>query len=162
MKHYSLVLSVILLFALGQTVLQAQEAVNAAGGDGSGTGGSISYSVGGVACATSTGTTGSVAQGVQQPYEISVVSDIEPTMDVGLSYTAYPNPAGEYLTLTIEGELPTKLTLSLFDINGRALERKRIRSRETTISMTALLPAIYFLKVTDHSREVKTFKIIKK
>ncbi|MFM2191538.1 MAG: hypothetical protein RLZZ118_495, partial [Bacteroidota bacterium] len=45
---------------------QAQQATTATGGDATGSGGSAAYSVGQIVYTTHTGTTGSVAQGVQQ------------------------------------------------------------------------------------------------
>ncbi|MGC8754863.1 MAG: hypothetical protein ACP5QJ_07625, partial [Thermosulfidibacteraceae bacterium] len=77
MRHKKLKLSAVLLLGLGLTGLQAQESVNATGGNASGNGGTVAYSVGQVVYTTNTGTNGSVAQGVQQPFEISVVSGIE-------------------------------------------------------------------------------------
>jgi len=71
MKHKRLKLCALLLFGLGLTGLQAQESVNAAGGNASGSGGTVSYTVGQVVYTTKTGTNGSVAEGVQQAYEIS-------------------------------------------------------------------------------------------
>ena len=94
-------LSAILLFGIGLTGLQAQTSGNATGGNASGSGGSVSYSVGQVVYTTNIGTNGSVAQGVQQPYEISVVTAIEQTKTINLLVTAYPNPATDYLTLNI-------------------------------------------------------------
>ena len=51
--------------------LQAQEIPIASGAVATGIGGSSSYTVGQVVYTTNTGSNGSVAQGVQQPYEIS-------------------------------------------------------------------------------------------
>ena len=48
-----------------------------------------------------TGTSGSVAQGVQQPFEISVVSGIEEAKVSKLSVSAYLNPTIDYFTLRI-------------------------------------------------------------
>lgn len=76
MRHKRLKLSAVLLLGLGLTGLQAQTSVNATDGDVSGSGGSVSYSVGQVVYTTHTGTSGSVAEGVQQPYEISVVTGL--------------------------------------------------------------------------------------
>lgn len=70
MRNKKLKLSALLLLGLGLTGLQAQESVNATGGNASGSGGSASYSVGQVVYTTNTGTNGTVAQGVQQPFEI--------------------------------------------------------------------------------------------
>ena len=84
MRHKKFTLSAVLLLGLGLTGLQAQTSVNATGGDASGSGGSVSYSVGQVVYTTNTGTSGSVAQGVQQPYEISVVTAIEEAKGINL------------------------------------------------------------------------------
>ncbi len=69
MRHKKLKLSAILLLGLGLTGLQAQTSVNATGGNASGSGGSASYSAGQVVYTTHTGANGSVAEGVQQPFE---------------------------------------------------------------------------------------------
>ena len=63
----------LLLLVFGITTAQAQQAITATGGNASGSGGTVAYSVGQIIYATNTGTTGSVAQGVHQPYEISIV-----------------------------------------------------------------------------------------
>ncbi|MEJ5266144.1 MAG: hypothetical protein WHT29_12590, partial [Bacteroidales bacterium] len=102
MRHKKLKLSAIILLGLGLTGLQAQESVNATGGNAFGSGGSVSYSVGQVVYTTNSGTNGSVAQGVQQPYEISVVTGLEEAKGINLSVSAYPNPTTDYLTLRID------------------------------------------------------------
>ena len=84
MRHKRLKLSTVLLLGLGLTGVQAQTSVNATGGDASGGGGSVSYSVGQVVYTTHTGTSGSVAEGVQQPYEISVVTGLEEAQSINL------------------------------------------------------------------------------
>jgi len=161
MQHKKLLLSVVLLIGLGLSGLQAQEAIPASGGNASGSGGTTSYTVGQVVYTTNTGTNGSVAQGVQQPYEISVVSGIEQAKDINLICSAYPNPTTDFLTLNVENYDNENLSYQLFDISGKLLENKKLTSNETTISMTNIVSAIYFLKVMENQIEVKTFKIIK-
>ena len=77
MRIKKLKLITLLLLGVGLTGLQAQQAIPASGGNASGSGGSASYSVGQVIYSKNTGTNGSVAQGIQQPYEIMVVTGIE-------------------------------------------------------------------------------------
>lgn len=62
----------LLLLGFGITTAQAQQATTATGGNASGSGGPVAYSVGQVVYTTNTSSNGSVAQGVQQPYEISI------------------------------------------------------------------------------------------
>jgi len=161
MRHKKLKLSAILLLGLGLTGLQAQESVNATGGNASGSGGSVSYSVGQVAYQTHAETSGSVAEGVQQPYEISVVTAIEEAKGINLSVSAYPNPTTDYLTLSIEEFDISNVSYQLYDMNGKLLQNAKITGNQTSIAMGNLVPANYFVKVIQGNKEVKTFKIIK-
>jgi hypothetical protein len=168
MKHKNLKLSAVLLLGLGLTGLQAQTSVNATGGNASGSGGSVSYSVGQVVYTTNTGTNGSVAQGVQQPFEISVVTGLEEAKGINLSVTAYPNPTTDYLTLSIDASTTLSIqsmSYQLYDMNGKLLQNEKITGNKTSIVMSNLVPANYFVKVVKTqglaSQEVKTFKIIK-
>jgi hypothetical protein len=94
MKHKKVKLSALLL-GLGLAA-QAQQATTATGGNTSGSGGTVAYSVGQIVYTTNTGTNGSVAQGVQQPYEISIVLGID-NHSINLGLSAYPNPTTNYL-----------------------------------------------------------------
>ncbi len=161
MRHKRLKLSAVLLFGLGLTVLQAQECVNATGGNALGNGGSASYSVGQVIYQTLTGTNGSVAEGVQQPYEISVVTAIDETQGINLSVSAHPNPVTDYLALSINEFEVSNLSYQLYDINGKILQSGKITGNQTSITMSNLEPATYIVKVIQGNNEVKTFKIIK-
>ena len=162
MKYKRFNLSAILLLGLGLTSVQAQEAILATGGEASGDGGSVSYSVGQVVYSTNRGANGSVAQGVQQPYEISVVAGIEQATGIMLELSAYPNPASDFITVKAENYDTDNLSYHFYDINGKLLESKKADGNETQIEMKNLVPAIYFLKVIENNEEIGTFKIIKK
>jgi hypothetical protein len=158
MKHKKVKLSVLLL-GLGLTT-QAQQVTTATGGNASGSGGTFAYSVGQIVYTTNTGTTGSVAQGVQQPYEISILLGVDDN-SIKLELTAYPNPTTNCLTLDIgKAELST-FNFQLYDISGKSIESRKIISSTETIGMENLPSATYFLKVTNNNSEIKTFKIIK-
>ena len=158
MKQKKIKLSVLLL-GLGLTA-QAQQATTATGGNASGSGGSVAYSIGQIVYTTHTGTNGSVAQGVQQPYEISIVLGID-NHSIKLELTAYPNPTTNYLTLNVGNAELSTLNFQLYDINGKLIENRKIISNTETIGMENLPSATYFLKVTNNNNEIKTFKIIK-
>jgi hypothetical protein len=162
MKYKKFKLSAVLLLGLGLTGLQAQESVNATGGNASGGGGSASYSVGQVAYQTHTGTNGSVAQGVQQPYEISVVTAIEEAKGINLTVSAYPNPTTDYLTLEVKEYELSNLHFQLYDMNGKLLQNAKITGNQTSIIMSNLVPATYLLRVIAGNQSIKEFKIIKK
>ncbi len=157
---------------LGSISLFAQQTVSSAGGNATGSGGAASYTVGQVVYTTNTGSNGSVASGVQQPYEISVVTGIEEAKGINLVCYAYPNPATDFLKLKIENYEGQDLRYQLYDINGNLLLSNKVVASETNISMQTLLAATYFLRVytvgrndrtgvTDKNKVIKTFKIIK-
>lgn len=161
MQHRQLLLHVILLLIIGVTGLHAQEAISAAGGDATGSGGSVSYTIGQLGYTSNTGIDGSVAEGVQQPFEISTISGIEEARGINLNCLAYPNPTTEFLFLKVDNYNKENLWYKVYDITGRLLENKKIVDNETTIDMIDFLPATYFLKVLDNDKVVKTFKIVK-
>lgn len=92
MKHTKNFLCFLLLIGFSITILHAQATIPATGGNAAGSGGSVSYTVGQITCNFLSGTNGTIAQGVQQPYEISVVTAIETAREISLECTVYPNP----------------------------------------------------------------------
>jgi hypothetical protein len=157
MKHKKTITSFAFLL-LGLGGLQAQESPTAAGGEATGSGGTARYSVGQVVYTTATGTNGSLAQGVQQPYEISVTLGIKET-SINLELSVYPNPTTDYLTLKVD-DFET-LNFQLIDLLGKVIENKKISSKTTSINVKILPKALYFLNVTKNNKVVKSFKIIK-
>lgn len=139
----------------------AQEALLAAGVDVSGSGGSLSYSVGQVVYQIHTGTDGSLAEGVQQPYRITVASAVEEARGIYLMFTAFPNPATKYLTLKVENFDKENLSYQVVDMHGKILDNQKITVNQTRIDMANLETSTYFVKVILDNKLVKTFKIIK-
>jgi hypothetical protein len=151
MKTPSLALTAICMFGFG-TAIQAQNDIPASGANAVDSGGSVSYTVGLVFYTTSTGTNGNVAQGVQQPFEISVVTGIEEAKGINLVCSAYPNPATDNVKLKVENYETENLIYQLYDIRGNLLENKKIEGNETSIVMSNLVPGTYFLKVSDNNK----------
>jgi len=149
------------LFVIGLAALQAQETIPAAGGNCNGPGGTLSYTAGQIVFATNTGTNGSAAQGVQQIFEISVVSGTKESRDISLEFVVYPNPTTEFTELKVENYSTEDLSYQLYNLNGNLLECNKITGKETRIVMSNYAAATYFLKVIDKNKVVKTYKIIK-
>ena len=158
MKKTKLIIMFSLIFSL--TGVKAQQAFTAAGGAASGSGGTATYSVGQIVYTTNTGAGGSVAQGVQQPYEISIVLGVE-DLQISLNMKVYPNPTSDFLILNVGNFDLSTLHFELYEINVKLLESKKITSITETISLENLPSSTYFLKVTSTNEEVKIFKIIK-
>ncbi len=162
MQHVIKQCAAILLFSIVNTGLLAQEVIPTSGGTATGSGGSASYTVGQVVYKTNNGTNGSLAQGVQQPYEISVVIGIEDAKGISLECSVYPNPTRNQLILKIEDYSYRTLRYQIYDMNGKLLLSNELNSAQTEIPVTSLSSATYLLKVIDVSQEIKTFRIIKR
>ena len=63
--------------------------------------------------------------------------------------------------MKIENNDNENIMYQLYDINGKLVENKKIKDNETSINMSNLVPATYFLKVMESNKELKIFKIIK-
>jgi len=161
MRHKKLKLVAVLLLGLGLTGLQAQESLNTTGGNASGSGGTVSYSIGQIVYTTNAGTNASMAQGVQQAYEIAIVAGIEEAEGITMSISAYPNPTTDYLILSIDEFDISNLAYQLFDMNGKLLKNQGITGEQTRIYMSDFVAASYLVRVIQGKREVKTFIIVK-
>jgi len=164
MNRRKLKLCIAVLFGFGITGLQAQAVIPASGGDASGSGGTVSYTIGQLVYTTNSGSGGSVIQGIQQPFEISVISGLPDDLGSLFSLSVYPNPTSGLLVLKTSSSGPLSglgLQYKLFDIKGNLLDNRKLKSNETDIDLGSFLPAAYFLKVFRDNKEIKTFKIIK-
>lgn len=144
-----------------QNEIFSQQNLVAAGGNAQSTSGSVSYSVGQVDYTTSIGGNVSVTQGVQQPFEISVLGS-DAFIDIDLAFVAYPNPTADVLVLKSINYSIDNLSYQLFDLNGRLLLEAKITADETFISMGNRPSSNYFVYVFDGNRNIKTFQIVKK
>ncbi len=107
-----------------------------------------------------TGSTGSVSQGMQQPFEISTLSGNEFTQ-ISLQMMVYPNPTTSYVNLKIENNDFQDLNFQLFDLAGKQILNQKITSSETKIDLDNLSKNVYLLQVMNQTGTIKTFKIIK-
>lgn len=141
-------------------IAQAQESINTSGGNATGSGGTVAYSIGQVVYTTNTSTSGSVAQGVQQTYEIQSleVSEVKPT----ISLKVFPNPTTSNLTLQISEYNNEEYSYLLYDMLGKALCKGQIKSQRTQINTSGLPSATYIINIQNKANQnVQSFKIIK-
>ena len=140
--------------------VQAQQSANAAGGDATGSGGSVAYSIGQVVYTANTSPSGTVSQGVQQAYEIFLIGINETELNSSLS--VFPNPILDNLTLQISDYNNEKLSFHLYDLQGKLLNKEQIIAEQTQINTSSLPPATYFIEVLNQeNKHVQSFKIIK-
>lgn len=155
-------LNSLIISVLCMSSAYAQESIVAAGGSSSGPGGTSTFSVGQIVYTSLAGNQRYAIEGIQQPYEIATLGKDE-FSEINLVMSAYPNPATDILNLVVTDHKFDNLSCSMFDINGKVVSQNlKIVSSETTVSMQGLNQGIYFLKVNDNAKNIKTFKIIKK
>ena len=152
----SITLFLCLLFTT--SIVYSQEIVTTAGGEATGSG-TVSYSIGQVVYSNTTGSNGSVSQGVQQAYEI--VDAIGEAVEINLELTAYPNPTNNALTLNIGNYNNQNLSYRLCDMQGKLLDSKKVIHSSTEIGMQDLPASTYLLNIVDNESLIKTFRIIK-
>lgn len=146
------------LLGWGTTAVLAQSGTVTAGGVATGSGGSVTYTIGETNYILATGSGGSVNQGMQQPYEFYVGI---PTANFNADVSLFPNPTNEFIVLKIEGKHTENLNYQLFDSDGRLLSGGIMVSNETSIPMKEYANATYFIKVYNSNNESINFKIIK-
>jgi hypothetical protein len=141
--------------------IQAQETIPTSGGEATGSGGTVSYSVGQLLSNMNIGSNGTVTQGVQQTIEFTVLSNPE-LIALTLSAVTYPNPTTDYIVLSLTDATLTDLSYTMFDLQGRLVTKAKVEQEATQIAMKNLAIGVYILKVNQNNQELKTFKIIKK
>jgi len=158
MKTYTLFFLAFLL-SLSVNAQTAHQVLSATGGDATGSGGTVAYSVGQIVYTTNTGTTGSVAQGVDQAYEISSVGIKETALNISLSI--FPNPTSDYLTIKVEDYNNEALSYNLINEQGKLVMNEQITNQDTQLAMSTLARGAYFINVLQANKKIQTFKIIK-
>lgn len=147
-------------FMGGINFIYGQSNTVTTGGRASGSGGNVNYSIGQVNSLSIKNNNGTIAQGVQHPYEIYVIKG-EAETGIQLTISANPNPATEYFVLRIEEGWFDNLSYRIYDGGGKLIAQQKIVDKETKISMSRLSNAYYFVKVYKSIFEVKSFKIVK-
>ena len=134
-KGFNLTLVPVFLLLLFSFRGFAQETILTSSGNATGTGGTVEYSVGQTAFITVNGTTGTMTEGVQQPYEILFMTGQEDLPGVSLDCIVYPNPATTEVRLKLEDTPVTDMSYQLRNTLGEILEEKDIETKETVIPM---------------------------
>jgi hypothetical protein len=150
---------ILLLLNISITV-QAQQANTTSGGDASGNGGTVAYSIGQVFSITNSNVSGAVSQGVQQANEIFTLSIKESELNISIS--VFPNPTSSILNLQIKNYNNEKLSYQLFNVQGKLLNNEQIVTEQTQINTESLPIATYFIHIKNQTNtQLYSFKFIK-
>ena len=141
--------------------VSAQQSANTSGKNISQNNTSVSYSIGEVYYNSTTTLSSVITQGIQQPYEIYLISGIGNEKDVQL-ITAFPNPTSSSIKIVTQDIKIDGLNYKLYDLLGKEILSGDITSNQTELDLNNLMPAVYFIKVFRYNSTLKYFKIIKK
>ena len=76
--------------------------------------------------------------------------------------SAYPNPANEKLSISLDQATTSKLYVELFSITGELIESVPVSGREATFNTSNLENGIYFYRVLENSKPVFSARAIVK
>ncbi len=142
--------------------VHAQSAVLTAGGDAIGTNGSCNFAIGELCFGSASDLDGSINMGVIQDYTISISTDFITPEQSDVEINAFPNPTSNLLTLSVGESDLNNLYYTLFDALGNIVDGKQITTVQSFVDMSKYPFGCYILKIYNHSKHIKTLKIIKK
>ena len=154
----NIILSCFIILAICCSI-HSQNNTVASGGDVTGAGGTVSYSIGQIDYINSTSGSGTITQGVQQPYEIYSMGIAE--LGINIAASVYPNPSANFILLSLSTDNFSNMAYALYNIEGKLLVQQIIMSKQTSISLFEHATGTYILKVLINNQETKIFKIIK-
>jgi hypothetical protein len=140
--------------------LTAQEAVTASGNQTQNSSAQICWTIGEPIIETISDSNNELTQGLHQTYlEVTAIGEVQ---EANYSIAAFPNPATEYVEITVDRDSPKNLSFQLFDSNGRLLLEETIKSNRAIVKTAELSPAVYFITIKENQNTIQTFQILKK
>ncbi|OFY47386.1 MAG: hypothetical protein A2Y87_09250 [Bacteroidetes bacterium RBG_13_46_8] len=139
---------------------QLLQVIAASGGSGQNGSIAMAWTIGEPVISTLSGTGLILTQGFHQP-EINGPDAIRVFEGPDYSIDAYPNPAVDFLILSLDIPEMQDFQYVLYDLNGTLLVQELLVSKQTAVDMTDYQAGIYVLKVIQSDQEIKIFKIVK-
>ena len=149
----------LIMLLLGCFTLFGQSGVHSSGGQASGTNGTIDFSVGQLVYTFESGEEGSTWEGVQQPFEISVVTNISEGF-YGVEASVYPNPTNGMLRIELPEDLG-QVDFHLYNMNGQLVKKGQSEGPQSELSLTDLPSGAYLLGIFSKDVLNQQFTIIK-
>ncbi|MCI5057975.1 MAG: hypothetical protein MRY83_17815 [Flavobacteriales bacterium] len=138
--------------------VKAQETANPAGHNISNKNGSKSFSVVQIDYKFYSNS-GSILEGVQQPYEINVVTG-EELEEISLSWKSYPNPTSKRLFLE-SASACDDCTYVINNEIGQTILSSIISAKTSIIELNNIDAQVLYLSIYRKQNLMKTFKIVK-
>lgn len=135
----------------------SQQNTVSAGQTISGSGGSVSLSIGQIDYQNNSGSNGNINQGVQQPFEFYPLSIPE---NSPYTIELFPNPTSEELSITISDPNAFS-TYRIFDMNGKVILDGSINSTQIMVNLLHVSAGEYHLILESNQGQSYTYKISK-
>ncbi|MCF6183568.1 MAG: T9SS type A sorting domain-containing protein [Bacteroidales bacterium] len=146
-----------LILLISATAVNAQEIVTSGGDFFKNSSISVSWTLGETITETISDGTNILTQGFQQS-RLSATEIFSVNSD-SYAINLFPNPAENIINIKVN--TPDNLQYQFLDINGRILKEATITNVNTEIKVNNLPVSVYFLKIYNNNRIIKTYKIIK-
>ncbi|MDT7828070.1 T9SS type A sorting domain-containing protein [Pricia sp. S334] len=158
-----LVLSPLPLSAQSVTLVNTSlsNVINTSGGDGSGKGGYISYSIGQSYYTSINTSENTVFQGVQIPVSKNKRAEITNSMPSVITIKSYPNPATDYFIINVDN-YDEGLRYEFYNLQGKLIAKDKIDKLKTRVNSSNLQPAVYMLGIFYKNTPINKLKIIKR
>lgn len=149
----------VILLILLSALTHAQQGPVAAGTSTTSAGGSISYSIGQIDYVYPTGAGYNSSEGLQHPYEI-FVTEVSENLN-SISINVFPNPASQSVIIDFKNPDFKNHSYQLTDVNGKIISENKITEAQSKINLSEINSGIYFIRISNSSSSLKTFKLIK-
>ena len=147
----------ILFFGLSN---YAQEVLGPAGQTDTISGHSVSWTLGESAIITSETGSITVTEGFEQPH--FTITSLEKRASIKAEVSIYPNPTAQDVTVKIKGLENEQYTIQLLDQLGKEVLRKETSNSQTSIPVSHLSAASYFIIISNAENSFyEKFNLIK-
>ena len=145
-------------FVFFSSAVFAQQRTVSSGGNASGSGGNVAFTIVVIDYTNFSGADGAVTLGVQQPYELFSANLEEWNEEWNIS--VFPNPFSSYINVQFPDHIDG-VTYVLCDEQGRTVQSGELSSPQGTIQLTQLAMSSYHLRILVNNEQVRKYHLIK-
>ena len=137
----------------------SQSQTTASGGTASGTGGTVTFTIGLPLYTNQTSSGVIINQGNQQPREFLSVSYRNYSINIGLKI--FPSPFYSYFYIQTENENLSNLSFKLTSLDGKLVTCENINETLTKVNTEDYAEGIYFLQLYHSNELISSTRIVK-
>ncbi|MEO7175441.1 MAG: T9SS type A sorting domain-containing protein [Saprospiraceae bacterium] len=142
------------------TAAFGQSGLVSSGGNGTGAGGKISFSIGQVLDQSSNSATKSISEGVQQPFEIQISTGVK-LGNLPFEVSVFPNPSSSEIQILRSSDQYQSAQASFYDLSGHLLLQQEMTESTTKINLQPFPAGIYTLRISLKYYGEQTFQVVK-